>query len=281
MSEDFKLYEGGRFIAAGGKHHLHLNGHINFIVGNEPVDAAGFKDFSKFLNKVKEVAGKQHKLINDEYVELRDRGMAAENVKEVRDGLGDIIVTLDGLLYRLDIPYTNIFAPALLPLDFEVLNKQRRATISNLSNRLHFLEMALRTLNERLQDSNYGDHQGYLRTVANTAEVIYAQVYALAYDLGVDIAADQRSIYASNLTKFDTDEAVAQQGLAKYEAMGVAAALFPKEVDGVVYYVIKSTEDREVDGRPFPAGKFLKSVLFQEPVLDDLREGALLSTLFA
>lgn len=278
MTEKFNIGTGGEFVAEAPKHHLLLNSHINFIVSNEPVDSKDFKDFSKFLTKVKEVAAKQHKLINDEYNELRDRGLAAQNIKEVRDGLGDIIVTTDGLLYRLGIPYTNIFAPALPVLDPQTFN--RAAAINSIHDRLYMLEQNLRALKDRLEDSNYGSHPRYLASVAGTAEQVYLNVYALAYQLGVDLAADQRAIYVSNLTKFDTDEAVAQQGLAKYAAMGVAVALFPKEVDGVVYHVIKSTEDREVDGRPFPAGKFLKSVLFQEPVLDPLPEGALLNTLF-
>ncbi len=278
MNEKFNIGTGGEFVAAPAKHHLLLNSHINFIVSNEPVDSKEFKDFSEFLAKVGEVANKQHKLINDEYEELRDRGLAAQNIKEVRDGLGDIIVTTDGLLYRLGIPYTNIFAPAQPVLDPQSVN--RGATIGNIYERLYSLEQNLRALKDRLNDSNYGNHSHHLRRIASTAEQVYVNVYALAYEMGVDIAADQRAIYASYLTKFDTDEAVAQQGLAKYEAMGVPVALFPKEVDGVVYYVIKCTEDRVIKGRPFPAGKFLKSVLFQEPVLDPLPEGALLNTLF-
>jgi len=278
MNEKFNIGTGGEFVAEAPKHHLLLNSHINFIVSNEPVESKDFKDFSEFLAKVGEVANKQHKLINDEYEELRDRGLAAQNIKEVRDGLGDIIVTTDGLLYRLGIPYTNIFAPALPVLDPQSVN--RSATINSIHERLYGLELNLRALQDRLNDSNYGSHARFLQRIAGTAEQVYLNVYALAYQLGVDLAADQRAIYTSNLTKFDTDESVAQQGLAKYEAMGVAAALYPKEVDGVVYYVIKCTEDRVIKGRPFPAGKFLKSVLFQEPVLDPLPEGALLNTLF-
>lgn len=263
-------------------HHLLLNSTVNNLVGNEPVELADFANFEAYEEQFKLVARKQLKLIRDEFEELRDRGFAAKDIKEVRDGLGDVIVTMDGLLYRLGIPYANVFAPALPVLDPETRTMLETSGVVpfRIQSRLRTIERALGTLMERTQSEIAGNVAAFKAHIGETAEIVYLQVYALAYELGVDLAADQRAIFISNMTKFDTDTEVAAQGLRKYENMGVAAALFPKNVEGVVYYVIKSTEDRVIGDRPFPAGKFLKSVLFKEPDLEPLRDGALLGKMF-
>lgn len=264
------------------QHHLLLNAAVNSLVGNDPVDLVNFANFEAYEEQFKLVARKQLKLIRDEFEELRDRGFRDRSVQEVRDGLGDVIVTMDGLLYRLGVPYTNVFAPALPVLDLETRKALELSGVMTfrIQDRLRTIDRALGVLMDRTQAVFLGNITAFKARIGETAEIVYLQVYALAYELGVDLAADQQAIYKSNMTKFDTDTAVAAQGLRKYENMGVAAALFPKEVDGVIYHVIKSTEDRVIGDRPFPAGKFLKSVLFKEPELEPLRDGALLGKLF-
>lgn len=263
-------------------HHFMLNSSVNFLVGNTPIRLEDYANFEAYYEAFKAVGEKQIKLIRDEFEELRDRGFEARNVKEVRDGLGDVIVTLDGLLYRLNIPYTNVFAPALPVLDAHVRNGIERSGISpfHFQHRLRVISGALGDLLGRVVNFQSGNLHAFRQRCAEPAELIYLQVYALAYELGVDLADDQEEIFYSNMSKFDTDLETAEKGLVKYSNMGVAAALFPKEVEGITYHVIKSTEDRVIGGRPFPAGKFLKSVNFKEPNLSPLRNGALLGKLF-
>lgn len=45
----------------------------------------------------------QFDLIHEEYVELRDKGIGAENWHEVKDAIGDLLVVTYGMAYRCNI----------------------------------------------------------------------------------------------------------------------------------------------------------------------------------
>lgn len=67
--------------------------HLNNCFGNKPVT---FKD-DKWA-----IAVKQLGLIQEELIELID-GVEAQNIKEVRDAISDVLVTTYGLAHRLGI----------------------------------------------------------------------------------------------------------------------------------------------------------------------------------
>lgn len=139
----------------------------------------------------------QLKLIQSEFNELKDKGIAARNVKELRDGIADLLVT----------------------------------------------------------------------------------VYGLAHRAGIDADADFFEVVISNMSKFDpeqpTDDVL--KTVAKYAAVGVETVQlmspdpFADPQDDKMLLVTKSSYDQSgSDGKDYPAGKWLKSHNFEEPVFPAL-----------
>lgn len=227
--------------------HYALNRHVNTVVGNDPID---LQDRAA----VAETLSRQTKLIRDEFLELVNDGINANNATEVRDGLADIIVTADGMYHRLSLehPRTHLWG-------FDDVNWQEQI----LS--IHDCLTSLENLGEYLDTAPVSQLQNTIKVLCDG--ILYG-VYALAAKWDVDLEADQEAVYQSNMSKFDLDEDTAADGIAKYAALEVKTELFPKELDGLTYYVIKCVENSTgTDGKVYRVGKFLKSVLFEEPVL--------------
>ncbi|QVD49271.1 hypothetical protein LUCX_201 [Xanthomonas phage vB_XciM_LucasX] len=248
------------------KHHFHLNAAVNFLVGNLPLDDTD-------PNYLK-VALKQLNLIADEFEELEE-GVRTLNIKEVRDGLGDVVVTVDGLYYRLGIR-------PLMPLQGNFDDG------AELSYPLNNIRTALKELRELFEPDNNMPYcwditsQEWRDEVTDKIHVMMTACYLLAARCQIDLQQDQEAIYASNMSKFDTDKDVAYKGVLKYLALGVRTALFPNSIEDTTYLVIKSIEDQVgSDGKKYPAGKFLKSVLFQEPEFAPLAPDARIIQIFA
>lgn len=243
------------------KTHYQLNVQINTIVGNLPIEFNNFDEIKKIMRR-------QHDLIVDEFHELRDDGIGEKNIREIRDGLADVIVTVDGMFHRLGLQYPNVDA---FYFEEEPLEECIEIIEAELAKAAEFLEM-----------DQYSDLQDlHMRLSAIYGNVIWA-VYQLSWLFGVDVQADQEAIYRSNLSKFDTDYDVARKGVEKYDAMGVPTSLFPNTIDGLTYHVIKCTADTvDGNGKRYGAGKFLKSIYFKEPVLVDLPADAPIHAMFA
>lgn len=92
-------------------------------------------------------------------------------------------------------------------------------------------------------------------------------VYGLAWRAGIDADVDFAEVVRSNLTKFDDNEEDALRTQQKYEAIGVhTRCLKVSAENGRVFYVTKSAVDQQgLDGKSYPAGKYLKSVRFEDP----------------
>lgn len=92
-------------------------------------------------------------------------------------------------------------------------------------------------------------------------------VYGMAWRAGMDADVDFAEVVRSNLTKFDGNEEDALATQQKYEAIGVHThCLKVTAENGRVFYVTKSAVDQQGrDGKYYPAGKYLKSVRFEEP----------------
>ncbi len=242
--------------------HLQLNQMVNNLVGNKPIRLtiereAWFKAGYRQLD-----------LILDEAKELRD-GVNADDLQEIRDGVGDVIVTLDGLIHRLGLPEP----------DFELLTHRHLARLDRSAPSLveeifEHLELMVNTMRE--VESEEDLKKTVLKVALFGAAIsIYDCCYAIARLYGFDLHADQVAIYESNMSKFDTDKAVALTGIEKYARLGVVVSIHPNvvEVDGeqVTYYVLKSDHDQiGSDNKSYPAGKFLKSVNFKDPVFAPL-----------
>lgn len=97
-------------------------------------------------------------------------------------------------------------------------------------------------------------------------------VYGLAWRAGFDADVDFAEVVRSNLTKFDANEEDALRTQEKYQAIGVKTYCQKVTAEnGRVFYVTKSAVDQiGQDGKSYPAGKYLKSIHFEEPRYDPL-----------
>ncbi len=232
--------------------HYHLNATFNHVGGNLPIENTD-------IDAIVKVLARQHDLIAEEFTEMVEKGINVRNLKEVRDGLGDVLVTVDGLYYRLGLEYPRVE----LWGDFGDFN---------YTDGVYGIDEGLILLKQIISgEVTQETASRLLHVIKVSADSIVHGVYLLAHHWGVDLAADQRAIVASNMSKFDTDEDTAIEGITKYAELEVKSELVPNTVDGVVYHVIRCTESTKgKDGKTYSIGKILKSVNFHEPHLEDL-----------
>lgn len=236
--------------------HLNLNVTVNTVVGNNPIDRT--EDLASWIK----VGLKQIDLIIDEANELKvgvhdyTTGSDTKRIAafvEIRDGVADVIVTLDGLVHRLGLVFPELgTAPhrpgSALEVEFllETLNK-----IRDLIGMIDDVNVTGRELDALVYDA-------------------YNSVYHIADAYKIDVTVDQVAVYESNMSKFDLDKQTAMAGVEKYARMGVVVEIheIPAEEDGetFTYYVLKSAHDQVVDGKNFPSGKFLKGLGYKDPV---------------
>lgn len=241
--------------------HYALNVLINTIVGNHTLRT---RNDSTAL----QVASAQCKLIQDELDELKE-GIATKNIMEVRDGLGDVLVTVDGLIHRLGLKHWEI-PNDLTGVTAAVLVNTPEDLLGLLTDHLHSMLQISATADTEYC-LNELHHQGF---ALRCHEMVMA-CYKLADIFGIDILADQKAIFDSNLSKFDTDLKVAAQGVTKYADLGIAAGIYPNEVGGITYYVLKCMQTATTTtGKLQRLGKFMKSIHFKEPVLTPLADTA-------
>jgi hypothetical protein len=228
-------------------HHFQLNSTINSIVGNNPFEG---QDLELFLK----IADKQIDLIRDEFDELLT-GFATKNFKEIRDGIGDVIVTVDGLFYRLNLEYPNTQSWPDLPGEIPKALFEAAEALAMMKD-----------VASGLDENNLSSVQLMLRTMATG---VLLSMYQISASLGIDLAADQKAIFDSNISKFDKDITTAERGVAKYGQIGVSATICTNTSTCGIYHVLKSSWNQiGADGKKYAEGKFLKSVNFQEPNLN-------------
>lgn len=235
--------------------HYSLNSQINAIAGNDPINVA---DTDRWLAACRS----QMNFIKEE-IDETVRAMEENDRIALRDGIADSIVTLDGLYYRLGLQY-----PDQTWLEDEVIRSSALTDAgmgSALSVAFKALQNASHTVSDRLES---GDADA-LDWITLTARNLMGCLYCIAYLSEIPLQADQHAVYVSNLSKFDTDYAEAVEGLVRYMEQGVCATLVRSVVGGERYFIIRVLEDStSTRGKYFPAGKFLKSKNFQEPVFD-------------
>ncbi len=245
--------------------HFAWNARVNNAAGNT---------IAKDEKGARFVFTKQLPLIVSEFRELL-KGIRERNVKEVRDGVADVIVTAEGMLHRFGL---GGYGAAIPHFGSEVGAVKASSILRDSANILTVLmshshdDVRFGALLEVGEEKWRIDHmhiQPYISLVAN--------MYALSGVLHLPLFDDQWAVYESNMSKFDTDLETAKQGIAKYEAAGIAVRLQENDVEGTTYFVIKSAKDQIVGGKDYPEGKFLKSVLFFEPKLLEIDNQLVLS----
>ena len=251
------------------EYHLAMNKQVNAVPGNYSV-----LNTPEFLG----IAKQQMDIIHEEVMEAHTEfsrfekdGFSQEMYKLLRDGLGDTIVTYYGLFARLCLEFNipSIDFDSITIDDVTSASREERLEFASLLFRTQLLPSHSLTMDLVRTAQHTGDLD--LPLIQRLAESIVLLTDRISRIVGVDVIADQEAIFASNMSKFDTDPIIAEQGLQKYLDNGVKAAVYPNEVDGVEYHVIKVAEDCTVvingKSKNFVKGKFLKSILFAEPKL--------------
>lgn len=249
--------------------HLEFNKKVNAIPGNYSM-----LNESLFLA----IAQQQMLIIHEEVNEAKtefDRfekdGFSQEMYKLLRDGLGDTIVTYDGLFARLGLEFNfpSSEVPSVIVDNCEGFSRDDRFSYASLLFRTQLMPAHELVMSIVRTAQHTGDLD--IALIGRLAEGIVLLTERISRIVGVDVLADQEAIFSSNISKFDTDRATAEIGLQRYLDNGVKAHILENTVDGVQYHVIKVAEDCTVvvDGKPksFVKGKFLKSILFVEPAL--------------
>lgn len=241
--------------------HFQLNARINTIASNLPID-------NSIPDLVQDILRAQVKLIRDEFNELKD-AVASDNRKEIRDGIADVVVTVDGLLFRLGL---DMYEPKLQPLSADVRNGGHLQFLMRLDHLIKGLEY-YRDGSPTAVDPNH---------IQTLSQALINNVRQFAELNSVDLDDDQIKVYESNLSKFDTDMNEVGKTIRKYLDLGVETEIAEANVDGVTYYVVKSAYDQQGgDNKSYPKGKFLKSVNYVEPDLSEAEEAAVQETLAA
>lgn len=146
--------------------------------------------------------------------------------------------------------------------------------VGNLYNRgwgaaLHQLGLIKSELEELSDDGIAARNVHELRD--GIADVLFTTL-GLAHRAGIDAMADLQKVNASQYTKFDRTEEEGLKTREKYQRDGVEVVQeWRIALDGQNYLVTFSAKE-QLDGRqrPIPAGKWLKSHAWQEPVFDAL-----------
>lgn len=250
--------------------HLAGNKIINFIAGNDPVSKIDNTEESQ------PVFSRQLGLITEEFKELV-KGFAESNVKEIRDGLADVIVTTDGMFHRMRCGYIQAgWSRETGFLDFDDTHLE---TVRNW-----LLKMSSPTYLQDAfaADANASEYRLYAdaKKLSQFADIVsIMRRYSLLFGINPDV--DQQTVFESNLSKFDTSIEKAQLTVDKYTTMGVEVGIFPRTYGGVQYHVVKSIKDQVVNDVSYPQGKFLKSVDYIPPQWTPLSPDALLLKMFS
>lgn len=271
------MHTNTKYIFSEGQHRA-LNVKFNTVGGN-PAPVQGMT-----LADVVMRAGRQIGLVRSEFNELTDEGMTPQNTTLVRDGVADVIVTIDGLYHRLGLAYPlDIHNPIHFPL---IPEQAITAEVEGALTSTYIGLNAIEALVHQLEIYELAESRGerlqapasvIVQQINVWANCILLSMHAIAYALHFDLIVDQQTVYASNMSKFTQDPEVAERGVAKYAALEVPAAVFPIEADGETFYVVKCTAEGPIkgtDGGDYSPGKILKGVDFHKPQWTALTEAS-------
>lgn len=190
--------------------------------------------------------------IEEEIDELAD-AFRDSDINLVRDAICDILVFAFGVGH---LGGFNAFDGVAGDVDFELeeggyIRRLRRCYNSMLS-----------TVEAMEQAPEPGfDYSDVFFLTAHTHALVNTALEAALY-FGLNLVDDMNSVYESNMTKFCRDLGEIERTIAKYRDIGVTVVPtgeFPRA------YVVADREQEDINGKTYPAGKFLKGVGFSEP----------------
>ena len=262
------MHTNTKYVFSEGQH-LPLNAKFNTVGGN-PAPTQGLTLVDAITRAKRQIG-----LVRSEYNELTDEGITPQNSTLVRDGVADVIVTIDGLYHRLGLAYPHHIHN---PDNFELIPETTIvAEVEGSLTSTYIALNAIEALVKELEIYGLAESRGeilqfpaavIMQQINLYANVVLLCMHQIAYALHFDLLEDQRTVYASNMSKYTQDPAVAEQGVAKYAALDVPAGVFPVETDGETYYVVKCTAEGPIkgnDGGDYSPGKILKGVDFHKP----------------
>ena len=242
------------------ENHFALNKHVNTVVGNLPV-IGGSEELA--------ILKQQFDIVDEEVSETLAAADAdeSENLKDVRDGLGDILVTYDGLAVRLGLKVVDFDTQTDIRLEGTA---EERRTDQTVQSRIHMTIGRTHALVREVvinAQRNGSYNRQHLRMLIASVQAATEETIAL---IGADTMEDQFQIFLSNMSKFDIDRGTAELGVKAYADKGVKTRIEETEVAGTRYFVIKVAEYAEIGNKKFVPGKFLKGINFFEPVFGPL-----------
>lgn len=258
--------------------HFELNRLINEIPGNVSVYGT---------SEVIPTAIRQHRIANEELkaeaatalIELTEMEMLpSDDITDwpqfilLRDGLADTIVTYDGLAILLGLDVSRCYDRTSHEDEFSTLPWSERVQAA-MALWAHVVIPTHDMLGSMFRAAKLTPHVYNHRVVSDLVALVISYAEQASRIMGIDVDADQETVYQSNISKFDTDLSIANLGLRRYLDKGIPAAIFPNEVNGTTYYVIKVTQDHtDENGKDYTRGKFLKGINFKEPQFDAIEE---------
>lgn len=207
-------------------------------------------------------------------------GDSVEALREIRDGVADVIVTADGLRHRLCLG-SQPDAIAYSVTRSETISSEMAGCLHTFNVNFSKLVGADAIDEETLEllpasstcAYECGDATSYLNALVLVTSC-YSIAFQVAHRFGIPVIEDQVAVFRSNMSKFDTDFETAQKTIEKYRNLGIAVHIEEvRSMNGLsldTFYIVKSSQDQDVGGKDYPKGKFLKSINFQEPVFGNL-----------
>ena len=263
---------------------FHMNALVNNASGNFPHGRSNTYISRPFVSQLNIICSELVELLSalSAYRRFRDSHTLNEIFRDIRDGVADVIVTVDGMRHRMSIPPTE---SVCLPDNGETLASYLSVTLPALIDDLNIEhETITGSLFCKIEDGEMslipGTSYDLVRfwPIAESwpfLDLCYTLAYSTAHHFGIPVEADHEAVFKSNMSKFDLSLEDADRTKARYEAQGVAVHIetvhaLDTQHSPATFYIVKSSKDQVVNGKDYPAGKFLKSINFKEPVFSPI-----------
>lgn len=187
----------------------------------------------------------QTRIIRSEIDELLT-GIRESNEHEIRDGIADVLFTVAGMYGRMGLT---------IPTEFYMSELRDTANAS----------VTLSILAGRLSSSD--ETEEGIEQLYGALKDLVGICYGVAFLYNFPVLDDLNTVILSNWSKFDSTPDDAEKTRYKYSNIGIATRQELRETSsGRKLYVTYSLSDQFGEGgKEYPAGKWLKSVNFQEP----------------
>lgn len=133
-------------------------------------------------------------------------------------------------------------------------------------------------MEEEWNELKRGIEKGNAAEVRDGAADLLFTLIGFAHRTGIDLLADFAEVVKSNFTKVDHSSHHAMLTRVKYLKLGVNTVNRIVDMSGRTYWVtLTEGEQTDINAKHYPAGKWLKSVNFEDVNFRDLPEGCRLN----